>query len=330
MALAGSAAAGDQPMVCRVGEGVGTLIAPRWVLTAAHVAESLTGEAPVVRFGEQSITVSGVFVHPEYGRPDAPLDLALIELALPVPGIPPAPVDTSGVGTTVIHIPGCGGPDLVRRGDSLFVIGVNPEREGGCPRAPGATGRSIPLAGHRAWMEAVFAGKAPDPWGFCAIKYAEENGEVTIVREESEHVPMMAGDAEPVWRAVRGLLDAYAANDTRAYLALMTERARAGKGEESLLEMFTFMRNVYAKRGPVARFHALGSQALRIPDSEYPLVPVVYHFPDGLPGYFGLALDPGGRIDSFSLFVTEGVCPGGKGCAKALPLEDAARLPESR
>ncbi|MCK5573751.1 MAG: trypsin-like serine protease [Bacteroidetes bacterium] len=51
-------------MVCSVGGGVGTLIDPRWVLTAAHVAESLPGNAAKVRFGSKVIVVSKVYIHP--------------------------------------------------------------------------------------------------------------------------------------------------------------------------------------------------------------------------------------------------------------------------
>jgi hypothetical protein len=70
----------------------GTLIGPRWVLTAAHVAEGLGADA-FVEAGGKSYLVERVFIHPEWQQmtmADLPYDLALLRLKLAVPGIEPA------------------------------------------------------------------------------------------------------------------------------------------------------------------------------------------------------------------------------------------------
>lgn len=72
--------------------GEGTLIAPRWVLTAAHVA-SAVGPGDIVVAGGKSYPVDRVFMHPKFHEltfADMPFDIALIELKLAVTGIKPA------------------------------------------------------------------------------------------------------------------------------------------------------------------------------------------------------------------------------------------------
>ena len=72
----------------------GTLIAPTWVLTAAHyMSEGRPRSGDVVRFGVRVHAVKRVIVHPEYpARPGA--DLALLELVEPVTRI--TPVELNG------------------------------------------------------------------------------------------------------------------------------------------------------------------------------------------------------------------------------------------
>lgn len=78
------------PMVCRVAEGMGTLIDSLWVITAAHVAEALPREGAVVRFGDRTVDVSQVVLHPDYAVAGRHRDLALLRLGQPVTGITPA------------------------------------------------------------------------------------------------------------------------------------------------------------------------------------------------------------------------------------------------
>jgi DNA-binding beta-propeller fold protein YncE len=75
-------------------DGGCTLIAPRWAVTAAHVAASLR-PGSAVTFGDRTYTVARVIVHPEgVAKAGVPpeVDLALIELAEPVQDVAPLPL----------------------------------------------------------------------------------------------------------------------------------------------------------------------------------------------------------------------------------------------
>ena len=77
------------PAVCRVGHrgGDGTLIAPRWVITAAHVAQGIfrrEGNGLKIYFRNEDLgfAVKRVFLHPDF-IPMQGSDIALIELEKP-------------------------------------------------------------------------------------------------------------------------------------------------------------------------------------------------------------------------------------------------------
>ena len=68
------------------------LIAPRWVLTAAHVGEALMPFDLRVRFKGSDYPVEKIILHPDWGKSDeAPgRDVALLKLARPVTDVEPA------------------------------------------------------------------------------------------------------------------------------------------------------------------------------------------------------------------------------------------------
>ncbi len=71
-------------------DGEGTLIAPRWVLTAAHVAGELRS-GHRVSIGSKLYSVDTVLAHPNW-RDGGPNDLALVRLAAPVLDAQPVPL----------------------------------------------------------------------------------------------------------------------------------------------------------------------------------------------------------------------------------------------
>jgi hypothetical protein len=62
-------------------EGAGVLIAPRWVLTAAHRATSIRGRLPAakVAIAGQARAIQQVFIHPDW-KPGGESDIALVLL----------------------------------------------------------------------------------------------------------------------------------------------------------------------------------------------------------------------------------------------------------
>ena len=70
-------------------DGMGVLVSPSWVLTAAHVGSSVAKRSPRVEVGGKQYEVVRVVVHPDW-REMGPHDLALLELGRPVEGVTPA------------------------------------------------------------------------------------------------------------------------------------------------------------------------------------------------------------------------------------------------
>lgn len=71
----------------------GTLVAPQWILSAAHVAETLKPDHKLL-YGDRQLAIEKVIIHPgwlENGRPE---DIALIKLQEPVLNVTPMRVYT--------------------------------------------------------------------------------------------------------------------------------------------------------------------------------------------------------------------------------------------
>lgn len=78
-----------------VPDGCGTLIAPRWVLTAAHVGRGLSPFSPRIRVDGEEHGVRQVLFHPDSegdGRRPPQVDLALVQLVEAVEGVEPVPL----------------------------------------------------------------------------------------------------------------------------------------------------------------------------------------------------------------------------------------------
>jgi len=69
-------------------DGSGALIAPKWVLTAAHVARGVAARSPRVEIDGREHEVARVFVHPEW-RDMGPHDVGLLQLRQPAKGVTP-------------------------------------------------------------------------------------------------------------------------------------------------------------------------------------------------------------------------------------------------
>jgi hypothetical protein len=79
------------PLLAPGGEGV--LVAPRWVLTSAHVARGLQDTRPPARlsFAGRSHAIQSIHIHPQW-HGGAAADVALVALREPVRGIEPSPL----------------------------------------------------------------------------------------------------------------------------------------------------------------------------------------------------------------------------------------------
>ncbi|HEX8654444.1 MAG TPA: trypsin-like serine protease [Allosphingosinicella sp.] len=80
-----------------LGNGNGTLVAPEWILTAAHVAAALPQTRPSDGSRPANVSINGiwypieaVYLHPDWSGVESPQDIALIRLSEPVPGARPA------------------------------------------------------------------------------------------------------------------------------------------------------------------------------------------------------------------------------------------------
>lgn len=80
----------------------GTLIAAEWVLTAAHVAETLSLGNSQFTVGGSSLIVTEAVIHPEYTSVAGGNDIALIRLQTPVENVTPATYYTGNLELTQV------------------------------------------------------------------------------------------------------------------------------------------------------------------------------------------------------------------------------------
>ncbi len=75
-------------------EAGSTLVAPRWLLTAAHVAKEITPYTSFVSIAGKSYAIDRVILHPDHNKDRAQgrRDLALLRLASEVRGVEPIPL----------------------------------------------------------------------------------------------------------------------------------------------------------------------------------------------------------------------------------------------
>jgi hypothetical protein len=74
-------------------DGSGVLIAPRWVLTAAHMVKAIEAlpARPKLEFAGRAFEIDALFAHPEWKK-GSPFDIGLILLRTPVDDVEPTPI----------------------------------------------------------------------------------------------------------------------------------------------------------------------------------------------------------------------------------------------
>ena len=80
----------ESSLLLNAPDGEGVLIAPQWILTAAHMVKALQDQKPVPRIpiGSRQHEIAAFFVHPDWKR-GGHSDLGLLYLKEPVRGITP-------------------------------------------------------------------------------------------------------------------------------------------------------------------------------------------------------------------------------------------------
>jgi hypothetical protein len=154
-----------------------------------------------------------------------------------------------------------------------------------------------------------------------------EDGRRVATRTEPKQVDMPESDDAGFCKTIGAFIDSINWDEQQAFMALFSTRLVTGKRAKSdLLEnVFEFAQRAREMRREITRLHASGRTALDIGESEFQMRPVSFHFENGMPGYMGASIDDDSRITHLSFFVQERVCPNGKQCRVARPIEEVLK-----
>lgn len=98
----------ESSVILEAPDGEGVLIAPRWVLTVAHMGKALQEmkASPKLRFAGEEHEIQSITLHPGWKAGTAQSDIALILLKKPVKGVEPTPAyrETDEMGKTVVIV----------------------------------------------------------------------------------------------------------------------------------------------------------------------------------------------------------------------------------
>lgn len=142
--------------------------------------------------------------------------------------------------------------------------------------------------------------------------------------EGPTYVDPTPGQEARYWAAIRRLAIALNDEDAETYAGLFSARltARHRERNDPLSGILTFMGEVMATRGAIARLHPLHPKALLIDTTAFEVRRTVFRLEDGTPGLLAIALDDDGRIDHLSLFVKPDLCANDPHCqTEAVALE---------
>lgn len=233
---------------------------------------------------------------------------------------PPAGEDLEGISG-----PGdSGGPALIRRDAGWAIVGVSAYNDGEPVCTYGTREFYCRVSDNLPWIRGVMSGeigRSTEP--SILVHGTDEQGRATVSREAVVSVQLSGDEARTLDLVVR-LSTALNDGDLDGYREMFSARCidQQRKAGDPVEGMFEFFQGAREARGKIVGIHELPPEGVQIPESGYPMQPVIFHLADGTPGYFGIATDDVGQIDHLSLFVQRSICDGGRSCdSVALDIE---------